>query len=1641
MKKIIASLGVVALLLGSVFIFKATEEGATSDAEFQILEVVANEKFQKMSYFVSGFEPIDLSKLEENIDLAYQELTYIPTLSLKGEKDTAYAPYQKIEGDGGSEMEKISQLGYYEQTPVGEGKYSPVILSKSAEFDIYKLKDSVYTKVENITDSADLSNLFYLIDGVYYSYKDIQNTPDDSSYVLYFEESEGGDWDFVPAFDGRHYILSGNLWQYQNEIQTESYSTWLGVSDKPYMNESTTMVRGSRLAVEESESVDSSITNKDLLADIVGTRSISVKVVLYDDLKPAMLNGIDLVYFNTNTADSQLSDIYTKYNPDETAWSDIDVSEAFVKSIIDRLYENSINIIYDETARGMVSKDTLSNFDKMYCLTTQTYASVIKNGKLSNGKTLYYTLGSMTELSKLYENVPVLTKTAEEYSKFNINNINLEESSLVGHSVLGVGDSFDFLKDFEKEVVDYNELTKDAFEYYNKGSSDKLTVAEEFAFLLNQKKQSNLSGTVRVMELQPCKSFLPDGWWRWRMFGIDPYFEGVVEQTKCTSREFISRNEDLLDKYDIVYIGSNTDGDYFKYDADLASITYKTHYSVGVNTAGETYTFDLSQFVDTEALYTISGVKNCDKVSDTKFKVTVEDNMTSRVRFKIGNTEYTIYIEFYVASAPIKSLDVNDKSKYKNRYYEVINGIPYAVESSSFYCVDVVVQDKKVIIDIKDWDKIKVDKYTSSGVVCVIPFNEINGIKYTDKEDVVYCKQYSELTFEGYEEAKVIIHKDNWKDAYLATKTLKTENVDISMWCGNSSYEGIYASSYDFETYTVGLDTSKYKGFRLDIAETGVDDLSAVIDGLRLQFNCTSTLEGEYKLPYSLVGILQDDTEESVLSGVVNLFVFDNYELVVKGGGFPIRYDDSDLNGIPYLKIGDLYNAYYLSRDTYGGITSLDRNGKTRGSGNDISNKKYKQIKEFMESGRLVLMSGAFYGVGGEPEKVKFDLSSNVYKIAKEATIDRGSLNYDFAYLTDTFDVEFSKIPQVYKDASTKKIIDLTGFEGVDGWSASASGSYYLNGDDINYRTLVYKFRINTPSSSSQKYSVGLYADMISDGIFSDNERLGSLQITDSSGRSVNADNLKANEDYTLMRVVDDDLVGLIHWQLQFERNDSELIRRSYDCYTALLPQDESKKKTLNILQLLPESLMYGDVTLNMETNETFRQLLGVVKEFNVSIKAVKESDIIVDGRLVDSIQVNDDLALGFHDFDMLVIGFGDAGTYVTKEPLLNAMIQYIKSGKSVLFTHDTNAHVNIYGIASQTNLAFFETKYFRNLIGQDRYGVGLYDSLNYNKLMNNDFSDYYAFSDPSRLNDIAANNGKDTTTNIHGDLTSPTTYAEGLNEYLLKPEDTWVGNKTTKQAEKVNSGQISYYPYYISRNVDVAATHPQYYQLDMNAEDVNVWYTLKNSWTFKYDGRNGRDLYYIYNKGNITYTGVGHRTVSGEEELKLFVNTLIMSYRTSGTTPELEVLNENAQNTKDKSYIYLDYDVDEPDAVKDANASGDMVTVTFSTNDISVAYNKKDYISFELVGVGASSGFQPVDEYGNPLVQTEFGWEIPINGVFSVNCDISRLKDELGIYSASSEYQIELVCRLYSSYGFEQDSVQSERSVLLIKRGLFDIH
>ena len=221
--------------------------------------------------------------------------------------------------------------------------------------------------------------------------------------------------------------------------------------------------------------------------------------------------------------------------------------------------------------------------------------------------------------------------------------------------------------------------------------------------------------------------------------------------------------------------------------------------------------------------------------------------------------------------------------------------------------------------------------------------------------------------------------------------------------------------------------------------------------------------------------------------------------------------------------------------------------------------------------------------------------------------------------------------------------------------------------------------------------------------------------------------------------------------------------------------------------------------------------------------------------------------------------------------------------------------------------------------------------------------------------------------------------------------------NAISDYAKRTNKGQITTYPFEIGEDLIVANTHGQYYQLNMEDPELTVWYTLEDPKTISGKSINGytvqkteRDLnnsngfglmygvtpgnvsenYYIYSKGNIYYSGIGHSATSGgknDYERKLFVNVLIGAYRPKVMPPEIEITNVDKTKIADKSYqmmVEREYDFNSAEEGLTTGATFDEnVCVTFIPRDFSGCSKVRCQVYFTSLGDDASDKYFSIHE------------------------------------------------------------------------------
>lgn len=483
--------------------------------------------------------------------------------------------------------------------------------------------------------------------------------------------------------------------------------------------------------------------------------------------------------------------------------------------------------------------------------------------------------------------------------------------------------------------------------------------------------------------------------------------------------------------------------------------------------------------------------------------------------------------------------------------------------------------------------------------------------------------------------------------------------------------------------------------------------------------------------------------------------------------------------------------------------------------------------------------------------------------------------------------------------------------------------------------------------------------------------------------------------DYTVIKCADKDKIRINVLQMNLTPKMTNATHTGYSTYFTTNVVDIEREpgiKGYSSDYLYPEhskKLPVDEWTERQRSTVTrFEQYLAPVKEFNVNIQFMYNNDwramFDTGNKEADKRNWKDFLS----QYDMLIFGFQDLAMYTEKEVFQEGLEDYIAQGKSVIFSHDMvmSAMNEEYTWQSQSYKNSIER--LRDIIGQRNVNYTLKDHV-YTKQPNNSvycdnalqlalrvysgFSGYYIFGgysdDKKTLNSLPKLDRK-----------SKLAEKKGYKGFYMGAD----GLLETSFVKIANNGQITTYPYNIPDEIEVLQTHVQNYALNleyMEDGDVNVWYNLTDSSGLDankiatsgmaynnndvYSAKDGdcRNNFYIYNKGNITYTGLGHgkSRESGnyaymtDDEIKLFINTMISAYRQPEGAPYAVV--ENADATSGSSSIYyLDYDGD-PNAIMDGKVVYEngipCLKVQFKIEDDSTNpdADKKYYLYFLVDG------------------------------------------------------------------------------------------
>jgi len=616
---------------------------------------------------------------------------------------------------------------------------------------------------------------------------------------------------------------------------------------------------------------------------------------------------------------------------------------------------------------------------------------------------------------------------------------------------------------------------------------------------------------------------------------------------------------------------------------------------------------------------------------------------------------------------------------------------------------------------------------------------------------------------------------------------------------------------------------------------------------------------------------------------------------------------------------------------------------------------------------------------------------------------------------------------------------------GPTGMTPYSDGKYYLS----------YTFRIENETDAtpgSTRYDCQLSLDLNADGRYSPAEEVTDVVIKSGGGLVAPVGgvySLSADTTYTLTRQMPTDFSGFLSWNLRIVKNGASSIHASAHGYTRIGRTDASGqtvRKNLNILQIT-SSRKSGSSYLNYGVNLHDQQqpaataipgsdcyspatgksyqgiygaLLASVPDFQVTVTTVHADDSSLSG--------TSDAILSYlnSNYDMLIIGFDDMYQELGSAAA-DAIVSYIQTGKSVLFTHDTTSQANVpfssYLKSDGTLLGFgsnlaYWGYYFntilRNAVGLDRYGIrspyrSLLQSATAASTLSQDAvktltdHDYTVAYQPgtARAKTAAETQGYTNCTLYRYGGSSSGNLAVIPSGYLTSQDQ----GRTTSYVSQLNEGQITTYPYDVNTAdfsgsdsavtsagadfMNVGLTHDQYYQINLNSDDIVVWYCMANYGVTSSTSTHGyysnlpndaTNAYYIFSKGNVTYSGAGHSDSGNNasrycpdsagnvadcyiNEAKLFVNTMIAAYRTANESPTVS-FTQSSDGAAKRDYLFLAADAGTGGAdvlLSQQAQDADARTVFFKISDPNLNAEKKISVSLRYQAAGTSVAHDPV--------------------------------------------------------------------------------
>ncbi|MEG1292245.1 MAG: DUF5057 domain-containing protein, partial [Lachnospiraceae bacterium] len=676
------------------------------------------------------------------------------------------------------------------------------------------------------------------------------------------------------------------------------------------------------------------------------------------------------------------------------------------------------------------------------------------------------------------------------------------------------------------------------------------------------------------------------------------------------------------------------------------------------------------------------------------------------------------------------------------------------------------------------------------------------------------------------------------------------------------------------------------------------------------------------------------------------------YDMILIGGNQNATnglkgYNDRRLEHFIYTSIGDMIRP---SGSFVGAEKGIEYSQNMRYSGNDITGRKLEELKKFLNGKKPIVFDEGLY----ENNAVKaaaFDKSSFMYQLAQMYGTKSQDVNTEYMFVRDSISLSDGSSERLKKSLSKESCkLEFYTEDGGTGYPTEYKYTTKTDGsiDAVTYQgssTFSYHFRII--GDANQTFGLKLYIDTDGDGVYAGSlkevlkagaatEEVQSITVLDETGNTVEVSSLKAGTWYQATRVLDSGYVGILPWKLEAYDVTNEKIRDNKIQYAAIRTAAENRQK-VRVLQMNLTGDMKSNVSggfLNMSKNKKFQDYLKSVAEYNVEITFLENQEWTQ--KFIKGIKKPQDSINKWKEYldtyDMIILGFRDMCMFTNQEVFYEGFQDFVKQGKSVILSHDIVKDTSFLVTDGYSTTKY--DQYTRDLLGQRRYN-SQFVKINEQQWVpllhsTKEYNDY----------SLGAGNGRtaifDNNTKLYLWFTDATKRAKSDRDSFVNLGSSWGSqDRSTSYIGLANQGQITEYPFKIPKVIEVSPTHVQNYQLNLEDADMVSWYNLTDEYSKMYQkgiaeitnktveeknlGRglyssidgDSRNSYYIYNKGNITYTGMGHNTGQNipDNEVKLFINTMISSYRLAAAKPGVEVTNPDATTKGNEITLYVPLD------------------------------------------------------------------------------------------------------------------------------------